>query len=141
MLGHDVAYDSSATDNSLLDQAERDESVLLTRDEELYRRTLLRKIPSLLVEGEREEERLAEVAKEFHVPLVINMTLTKCPKCGARLVGIPKEKIAGLVPPATLKVYDEFWRCQRPKCGKVYWMGSHWRQINATLMKAKQLSD
>jgi len=141
MLGHDVLYDSHATDNALLDLAIRDGFVLLTRDEELHQRALARKIPALLVARQTEEERLAEIARRFHIPLVVNMTHTRCPKCGASLQEVSKEKIAERVHPASLKAYDQFWQCEEPKCEKVYWMGSHWKQIHTTLTRAKQLLD
>ena len=33
--------------------------------------------------------------------------------------------------------YNRFWLCK--KCLQVYWKGSHWNNINDTLLKVKQL--
>lgn len=141
MLGHDVFYDPKSTDNALLVLAERDGSALLTRDEELHRRASARKIPALLVAGLKEEDRLAEVGRKFSIVLAIDMAMTRCPECGSHLLKVSKAEVVGRVHLASLKVYDEFWQCKESKCRKVYWMGSHWKQIDLTLTRAKQLLD
>ena len=139
MLGHDVEYDPNLTDDAILDLAEKDQAVLLTRDEELCRRTKTRGIKGLLVSGNREEVRLAEVAREYSIPLAIDMSMTKCPKCGASLAEVSKLELETRVPPASLKLHNEFWRCENNGCGKIYWRGSHWKQIDSTLVRARKL--
>jgi uncharacterized protein len=140
MLGQDVRYDSSAKDNDLLGIAHQENMVLLTRDEELYRRAIARKITSALVLGETEEERLAQMAEAFGVPLNVDMAETKCPECGSDLKETRKNDLIGAVPQASLKLYNQFWKCSNPKCGKVYWVGSHWKQIGQTLEQARKLA-
>lgn len=139
MLGHTVVYDSQANDNHLLTLARRDGMILLTRDEELHRRASTRNLPALLVAGEKEEERLAQVARTFHITLSIDMAETKCPECGGRLRKTLRRGVAGQVPPTSLRLYSEFWKCRTPSCGKVYWRGSHWTQINQTLSEARRI--
>ena len=139
MLGHDVDYDSSLNDNSLLDLAEKNQSVLLTRDEELCRRARARQISGFFITGDREEVRLAEVAREYGVSLLVDMSLTKCPKCGGSLAEISKLELGSQVPAASLNLYDKFWKCANANCGKIYWRGGHWKQIELTLARARQL--
>jgi len=139
MLGHDVEYDSDRSDDALLDLAEKERAVILTRDEELHRRANARQVLGLLVTGEHEEVRLAEVAREYGIPLTINMSLTKCPMCGAALAKASKLEVGTRVPQASLRLYDEFWRCEGSSCGKIYWMGGHWKQIESTLAHARKL--
>jgi uncharacterized protein with PIN domain len=140
MLGQDVRYDASAEDNELLRIAYEENMVLLTRDKELCQRAIARKIPSAIVLGETEEERLAEVAITFGVHLDVDMTETKCAECGSNLKETPKRDIADEVPRATLKLYDRFWKCTNENCGKVYWVGSHWDRIRQTLEEARKLA-
>lgn len=139
ILGQDVRYDASTKDNELLRIAQEENMILLTRDEELHRRAVARNIPSALVLGETEEERLAQVATTFGVPLDINMAKTKCPECGSGLKETAKSDVADEVPLASLKLYDQFWKCTSQNCGKVYWVGSHWNHIRQTLEEAKKL--
>jgi uncharacterized protein with PIN domain len=139
MLGHTVVYDSQPDENRLLTLARREGMILLTRDEELYRRAATRNIPALLVAGEAEEERLAQLAQAFHITLNVDMSETKCPDCGGNLREASKQEVADQVPSMSLKLYSEFWKCETPSCGKVYWRGSHWRQINQTLSEARKI--
>ncbi|HZD12042.1 MAG TPA: Mut7-C RNAse domain-containing protein [Candidatus Binatus sp.] len=139
ILGQAVEYDSQLTDNLLLKKASTGGIILLTRDEELYRRALQKKIACLLVQGNVEPERLAEVSHSFNIPLEIDMAKTKCPKCGIDIQRVPKDKVVGRVPETSLRVHNEFWECMNPECGKIYWMGGHWRQIHNTLEKARLL--
>jgi uncharacterized protein len=140
ILGQDVRYDASTEDNELLRVAYEENMVLLTRDEELYQRSLGRKIQSALVLGKTEEERLAQIAGTFGVPLAVDMAETKCPECGSDLNETPKSDVADEVPKASLKLYDRFWKCTNQNCGKVYWVGSHWDRIRQTLEEARKLA-
>jgi uncharacterized protein len=138
MLGYVTEYDSKADDNSLLRRSDAPETVLLTRDEELYNRALVKKIRSVLVLGSTEEARLVQLAKALSIPLEIDMSATKCPECGAELHEITKEEASSAVPPKSLELYDKFWRCIHSECGKTYWVGSHWKQIRHTLKEARR---
>ena len=140
VLGYEVRYDASAKDNDLLTIAGEENMLLLTRDEELYQRALAKKIASALVVGETEEERLAQMASSFGVRLDTNMAETRCPECGASLIEKSKSDIANEVPEESLKTYDQFWKCSNQSCEKVYWVGSHWKQIRHTLEEAAKLA-
>jgi len=139
MLGHEVDYDPGLNDSSLLNLAERKGGVLLTRDEELHNRAEARHVRAMLVTGDSEEEKLADVAQEFGVPLVVDMSLTRCPKCGASLSYAKRAEVAHNVPPSSLELYPEFWKCTNVNCGKVYWRGSHWKKIDLMLDNARKL--
>lgn len=138
MLGYDTQYDSRTSDNDLLNIAIRENRILLTRDQELYNRAKSKSIFSLLVQGEEESERLGFLAETLQTSLDVNMATTRCPDCNGELGKVPKGSVRDIVPPATLERYDEYWRCH--SCSKVYWVGSHWKQIQATLEKARKLS-
>jgi uncharacterized protein len=140
ILGQEVRYDSSAMDNDLLQMAKEGSMVLLTRDRELYQRAVAREIVSALILGETEEERLAQMATTFGVSLDVTMAKTKCPECGSDLKETSKNDVADKIPQESLKLYNEFWKCTNRNCGKVYWVGSHWKHIRQTLEEAKKLS-
>ena len=140
ILGQEVRYDSNVMDNDLLRIAHEESMILLTRDEELYRRAIARKITSALVLGETEEERLAQMASTFGVVLDADMAETKCPECGSDLKETPKNDLVDEVPLASFKLYNKFWKCTNRSCGKVYWVGSHWKQMRQTLEEARKLA-
>jgi uncharacterized protein len=137
ILGHDVRYESKATDNQLLQIAEKENMILLTKDAELAQRAKNRKLSSLLVVG-KTEEGLAQIARTFGIGLDVTMTTTKCPECGSNLNEASKTEMAAKVPETSMMQHDKFWMCTG--CGKVYWLGSHWTQIRQTLGNAKKIA-
>jgi uncharacterized protein len=141
MLGHTVEYDTLTSDNLLLERASKVQTILLTRDEELYRRAVAKRIPCLSVRGSTESERLAEVSKTFNISLDIDTAESKCPECGGDLHEASRSEVFGKIPEKSLALYDKFWTCNTKGCGKVYWRGSHWRQIHNTLEKARLLAN
>lgn len=138
ILGHDVEFPAVLDDDKLISLARREERILLTRDLELYRRSVARGIEAFYLDGENEAKRLASVAKRFGIALDIDLSISRCPLCNTMIQSTAKDKIADKVEHNTLAHYDEFWEC--PKCGKVYWKGAHWPKINETLEEAKGLA-
>ncbi len=136
MLGHETEYDPAVDDDALLQQSRSKNAILLTKDEALQRRASKLDIRSVLLVGQTEPERLALLAKALGVSLAINMTLTRCPVCGSEIHEISITEASELVPAASVKKYDRFWKCDRQSCGKAYWIGSHWRKIKQTLDQA-----
>ncbi len=139
MLGYVAEYESSADDDSLLRSSENPETVLLTRDEELYRRAVGKKIRSVLVIGDTEEARLGQLAAALGISLEIDMASTRCPECGSELCEISKVEAASAVPAKSLELYERFWRCTNGDCEKTYWVGSHWKQMRHTLEEARKI--
>lgn len=140
MLGYLTDYDSDMDDNNLLQHSQEKNAVLLTRDEELHSRASAKGIKSVLVEGETEEVRLAQLVNSLGISLDINMANTRCPACGSELRAISKEEAADSVPTASLTLYEQFWKCTGRECGKTYWVGSHWKRIYQTLAEARKIS-
>jgi uncharacterized protein with PIN domain len=141
MIGYEATYLNDTEDHDLLALAKHDSLILLTSDEELYRTATSRSIESFLVQGKSESERLAEVAARYKLNLQIDTTNSRCPICGWAIIETPKDRVEGLVPPATFKVYQSFWVCTNPECAKVYWQGSHWKKIEQTLADARNMLD
>lgn len=136
MLGHNVKYSRSFSDDELIEIAKRERRVLLTRDLKLYRRATIQGVNAFFVERAKEAKKLADLARRFNLKLEFDVTVSRCPKCNTRIKPIPKERIVGRVPETTASYYDEFWQC--PSCEQIYWQGSHWKRINRTLEEAKQ---
>ncbi len=137
MLGQDVTYSTRLKDDEILAIAEKEQRVLLTRDSELHQRATAKGISSFSVKGKTEAEKLAELAGTFGFPLIIDLKISRCPKCNGRLLSTPKETLSGKVKKNTFIHYKEFWKCS--KCGRVYWQGAHWDGIRATLEEAKKI--
>ena len=135
MLGHDVNYFRSTDDKELVEMAQQEKRVLLTRDHELVQRAAGLGVEAFLVEATDEGDKLAVLAARFGFKLEIDLRVSRCPKCNAPIEAVGKEEVADVVPEATFRYYDEFWKCVG--CGKVYWQGAHWKRIEKTLEEAR----
>ena len=136
MMGHDVKYSNNMDDSELLTIAKKQQRILLTRDFELYQHAVAKEVDAFYVQGQTEEQRLAELAKRFGISLEIDMATSRCPKCNTQVKPVSKEEVASRVEKSTFEHYTEFWEC--PKCGQVYWQGAHWTKIRETLKTAEQ---
>ena len=134
ICGYDAEYLRSAPDEEIIKRAADEGRVLLTRDRQLYRKAVRAGLEALLVEGKSDAEKLASVSRRFS--LVLDPERSRCPVCGAPLASIDKEAVRDRVPLRTFEAYGEFWACS--SCGKVYWRGSHWRNILETLEEASR---
>ncbi len=138
MMGHDVKYSPALEDDELMSIANEEKRILLTKDLELFQRCVSKGVEVFYVEGANEACELAELSERFKFPLVINLDISRCPKCNTLLELAGKEMIKQKVKPKTYSHYNEFWQC--PRCGQVYWQGAHWDKIRATLRMAEEIA-
>lgn len=141
MMGHDALYLNDAQDQDLVSNAIQEKRVLLTSDVALYRYAVAHGAEAFLVKGRTEAERLASLASRFRLDLSVDTTQSRCPACGFELKAASKDEVKGRVPETTFNVFNEFWACSNPSCGKVYWQGSHWGNIGAVLEKARNIQN
>jgi uncharacterized protein with PIN domain len=139
LLGCSVKYCKRSSDHELLELVSGADHILLTRDLALFRRAKSKGLRVFFIEGRTIPEMLANFSHNFKISLVINLMTSRCSICNAHIEPIKKTAIVDRVPEGTLKHYDAFWRCTG--CSKVYWQGSHWKNIKATLQKAKKLRE
>lgn len=137
LLGCDVSYLGKATDEELIKVAKDEGRVLLTRDEVLYRKAVLRRVEAILLKGNDYILDLALLSKMLKLPLEVDPYKSRCPKCNELLRKAELNKVIKALPEPILKVYEDFWFCER--CGKYYWQGSHYKSILKILNKAKQI--
>jgi uncharacterized protein with PIN domain len=136
ILGFDTLYLKDANDDELLLTAQKDNRILITRDQELYKRAIKMGIISILITEVDIEKQLSQMMVKLNINLDLDILETRCPICNTKLEQISKNKIKELIPEKVFKAHEDFWIC--PKCNKIYWMGSHWKSINRTLSNAKQ---
>ncbi len=137
MLGYDTLYYKRIDDWRILKIAEREGRIIITRDRSLCNRALKRKLKCILIEHDTIEERLAFIAYKVGIRLFIDLDRSRCPVCNGELVRVSKDKVIDKVPKRVLEKHEDFWVCRR--CGKVYWLGMHWRGIEETLRKSRTI--
>ncbi len=129
-LGYDTLYDAEAEDHALVRQALAQDRILLTRDVELARR---RGVRIVLIADDRVENQLRQLVATLH--LSASGAFSRCVECNTPLVDLPREQARPLVPPYVFVTQPHFRRC--PRCGRVYWRGTHWAQMRAALENAE----
>jgi len=128
MLGFDSLYSNSMEDRTLAEISSRERRILLTRDRELLKRSLVSH--GYCVRSPDPNEQLAEVVRRFDLgPRVRPFVL--CLRCNEPLEAVRKEEIRDRLPEHVARTYSRFHRC--PACGRVYWRGTHWEKMRESL--------
>lgn len=135
ICGYDAVYVRKASDEELIERASKEGFVLLTRDRLLYRKAIRAGLVAQLVEGGGEARSLASISRRFNLDL--DPECSRCPNCGASLRSEDKTALYYRIPLRTYEAYDDFWVCD--SCGKVFWRGSHWRNIVEMVEEACRL--
>ena len=130
LLGYDTLYFRESNDGDLARLARAEGRVLLTRDRELAKRRALR---ALWIENERLEWQLREVFDRLG--LTTNGAFSRCPECNELLTPREPGQVQSKVPPYVFKTQTRFAEC--PRCGRVFWRGTHWAHMVATLRTAR----
>ncbi len=137
MLGYDTLYFKKIDDWKILSMALKDERVILTRDHGLCNRARKKGAKCLLLEQDTMEERLAYISMKTGIRLYMDLERSRCPICNYELVKVDRETVRDKVPRRVYEKHNDFWYCR--KCGKVYWIGKHWKGIEETLKKAREI--
>ncbi len=139
MLGYDTLYYRFIEDWKILDIARREKRIIVTRDRGLCNRARKKKLLCIYLEQDSVEERLAYLSLKTGIRLYIDLERSLCPLCNGELLKVSKELVKDKVPRRVYEKHCDFWICR--KCGRVYWIGSHWRGIEETLKKARDILD
>ena len=139
ILGYDTVYDKNAEDWLIIRRAELEGRIIITRDKSLNNKAVKQGVKSILIWEEDIADVLAHVAVIAGIRLSVDFSKTRCPEDNTPLVKVDKELVKNSVPPAVYRVHSDFWMC--PRCGKVYWIGKHWRMIEVILKRARERSE
>lgn len=142
ILGYDTAYEQVIGDDALIERVLREDRWLLTRDGYLVQRNVLRGRHTLII-----SDHLDSQLRQLHRNLQIDLHMSdqrgyRCADCNERLRPIPREQAVSRVPPHVAEEHRHFMQC--PRCGHLYWPGSHWINIRrqlARLTDAPQVPD
>jgi len=138
ILGFDTLYFSKIDDKELLFLAEKEDRILLSRDNLLIKKS--RNLSSLFIESENWNEQLEQVLGEFNLWDEVKPN-SRCLECNVELKNLSRKQVWNLVTPFVYKHGKLFALC--PICGRVYWKGSHSKdmefRIGEILNKQKEI--
>ena len=120
ILGYDVSYESSISDDDLIARALNEGRIILTMDRKLTERESAEN--SMLINSPSYKEQLKQVITHYNIDYKSGI-FTRCLVCNGVLEPIGKEKIKDNVPPYVYSTQDKFYICHQ--CKRVYWSGTH----------------
>lgn len=133
MLGFDTLYRNDFDDPEIIDIAERENRIILTRDKALLKNGKV--THGYWVRSERPMKQVVEIIKRFNLYAKIE-PFKRCMSCNGLIKEVEKEAVIDRLEPKTKKYYDEFFICT--SCNKIYWKGSHLERMEDTIKKFEQ---
>jgi len=128
MLGFDTLYDNRFDDDELAAIEECESRILLSRDRELLKRRSI--THACYLHALKPEQQLREIVGRLDLARSAK-PFTLCLYCNVPLRPVDKASVLGRLPPEVRENYDRFSTCDG--CGRVYWEGSHWRNMRRVL--------
>ncbi len=117
LLGYDTVYSREVDDEEAIEAAKKEGRIIITRDKKLASNSRKQGVETILLETTDLIESLKKIRSTTGIDLAFNEDRSRCPECNMVLEKVSQH------PPR--------WIC--PGCGKSYWKGRHWRNINKTL--------
>jgi hypothetical protein len=125
LLGFDCDYDPGLQDEELARRSTVEKRILLTRDRQLLKRSLV--IRGYCVRSLRPEEQAVEVIRRFDL-VALAAPFTRCLRCNGRLIRAEPAEFAGRIPEGVRARVHELMRCEG--CGRLYWKGTHYERLD-----------
>ena len=132
LVGYDTVFIHDASDDELVRVAARENRILLTKDNLLAERRLIRG-RCLFITEEGTAAQLRQVARDLDLPADDSRLFTRCPVCNSEIQDVPKESVREEAPQYVYQTHDRFGRCSG--CGRVYWKGTHVEHVLEALAR------
>ena len=120
MLGFDTQYSNDFADEQICTIANRDHRIILTRDRGLLKRRSV--THGCHIRAQNPRQQLMEVVRRLDLTGCCS-PFTRCLRCNTPLVDVP-EKVGK---------NHRYRTCSA--CGRLYWRGSHWRNMQSLVRK------
>ncbi len=136
VIGYDTLFIPDADDEELLQVAMDQDRTLLTRNRYIMERRVVTtgQVEVLLIQSDDFREQMREVTEALG--LGFHYGFSRCIECNEPLRHTSKESARDRVPPFVFSTQDRFLVC--PKCTRLYWRGTHWRNMSAELVKFRK---
>jgi len=132
MCGFDGVYANHLSDPDIINIANTEKRIILTRDKGLLKNKIV--THGYWLRATNPKQQLQEVISRFDL---INMIkpFSVCLACNGKIKKVAKQDVVEQLPPRTASNYQQFYRCQQ--CHKVYWQGSHYEDMQTFLQTLK----
>jgi len=123
IIGYDTSYAENAHDDEIIIQSKQENRILLTRDKAIKRTYE----SALLINSTNLHDQIQQVVHEFGLTFEDTRVLSRCTVCNVSVYPVEKLALKNSVPMHAYESHQHFWQC--PSCGRIYWKGSHWENI------------
>ncbi len=134
-LGYDTFYRREESVEKMLETSSEDNRIVLSKSKDIVNKCSKLNVKSLFILSNDIIHQLKALYDTLHLEMALPPRNTRCSMCNNVLVEKNKQEIIKFIPKGTANHYDRFWQCSA--CGKIYWIGSHWRDIEKTIIEAK----
>ncbi|HUI92088.1 MAG TPA: Mut7-C RNAse domain-containing protein [Chitinivibrionales bacterium] len=128
LAGFDTLYRNDYGDELIVEIALAENRCILTRDRGILKRKAV--THGYCLRSTDPEQQIREVLGRFDLYSSMK-PFTLCIECGGAISRVDKASVASALPEKTRECYDEFFQCGR--CGKVFWQGSHFPNLQKTI--------
>ena len=139
LIGFDTLYESTISDEKILEIVKNQNRILVTKDNLLYKKALKNNAKVIFLKNLDEASQFAELKTYLgYRKFVIDVNLTRCTLCNGILHTVLKEKVQQFVPKKTFEFVNNFWQCKN--CNHIYWEGTHIINLQEFIMKINEKS-
>jgi len=137
LLGYDAKYFSNINDDELILKAEKENRIVITKDEALSHQVQKKNLPIIQITKKEEMDQLIQIYKNLELPKseISGMT-ARCTICNCQLYPIDKDLVTDKVPEGVLEQTDHFWICN--DCDKIYWEGTHIKNLQKFVVELNE---
>jgi len=126
LLGFDVYYRNDLDDAEIMEIADRESRIILTRDLGILKHCKV--MHGYLVRSDHVDCQLREVMRRYELFGRAHLW-KRCMVCNGLMVKVEKADVQDRLEPKTRLYYEDFHRCS--DCDRLYWKGSHYVKITA----------
>ena len=128
LMGYDSKYFSDIDDDELIQSAKKDERIIISKDEDLIRKSKKNGMQSIFVKNTEEIEQFRDIIKKINLKIIeINGDRARCPNCNSKTIVVDKKNILQKIPSKVLEYNDKFWECK--SCNQIFWEGTHIKNL------------
>ncbi len=125
MVGYDTIYYRGGDIHQMIQLARHENRLILTRNTKLIPKRPEDRIIRLTEDNPLLQ--LKELIQNGHISLNADNLFSRCLLCNVLIDEIPREDVEGRVPDFIFYQQKAFYRC--PRCRRIYWQGSHQKNM------------
>ncbi len=136
MCGYDSIYHSDVSDEMILEIAQKQNRIIITKDFRLSEIAQKNQQHVIFLTGENEASHLSYIITSCNIDkLVATVKHARCTICNEALHKVQKDNFLEMIPGKTAELCSEFYRCNQ--CKKIFWDGTHITNLQDYLNKIK----